>query len=174
MYTFPMSSDFIICRWLESLHYSKCTLPLVYGQEITTRLFNGLIQFVAHPLRFHQRCQSRTNKGPTLRRVVLKRVHSFTHSFQVGGSVESPLHPLHQLVCQTSLYHILHQAVPMYTHGCTVLMGGRSMNRSLDLGMMTNHRLLESTGQSPELSESTEHSSIPVIQIPILHTNREQ
>jgi hypothetical protein len=33
------------------------------------------------------------------------------------------------------------------------------MNRSLDLGMMTNHRLPESTRQSPELSESTEHSS---------------
>jgi hypothetical protein len=36
------------------------------------------------------------------------------------------------------------------------------MNRSVDLGMMTNHRLLESTGQSLELSESTEHSSKPV------------
>jgi hypothetical protein len=28
--------------------------------------------------------------------------------------------------------------------------------------MMTNHMLSESTGQSPELSESTKHSSIPV------------
>jgi hypothetical protein len=28
--------------------------------------------------------------------------------------------------------------------------------------MMTNHRLPESIGQSPELSEYTEHSSIPV------------
>jgi hypothetical protein len=36
------------------------------------------------------------------------------------------------------------------------------MNWSLDLGMMTNHRLPESTGQSSELSESTEHSSKPV------------
>jgi hypothetical protein len=36
------------------------------------------------------------------------------------------------------------------------------MNRSLDLGMMTNHRLPQSTGQSPELSKSTEHSSKPV------------
>jgi hypothetical protein len=32
----------------------------------------------------------------------------------------------------------------------------------LDLGMMTNHRILESTGQSPELSGSTEHSSKPI------------
>jgi hypothetical protein len=30
------------------------------------------------------------------------------------------------------------------------------MNLSLDLGMMTNHRLPKFTGQSPELSESTE------------------
>jgi hypothetical protein len=48
------------------------------------------------------------------------------------------------------------------------------MNWSLDLGMMTNHRLLESTGQSPELLESTEHSFEPSPQIPILHTNSEQ
>jgi hypothetical protein len=27
---------------------------------------------------------------------------------------------------------------------------------------MTNHRLPESTGQSPELTESTEHSSKPI------------
>jgi hypothetical protein len=47
------------------------------------------------------------------------------------------------------------------------------MNRSLDLGMMTNHRLLESIGQSPKLSESIERSSKPVTQISILHTNRE-
>jgi hypothetical protein len=42
------------------------------------------------------------------------------------------------------------------------------MNRSLDLGMMTNHKLSESTGQSPKLSESTEHSSRPVIPNPYL------
>jgi hypothetical protein len=48
------------------------------------------------------------------------------------------------------------------------------MNRSLDLGMMTNERLLESTEQSPKLSESTKHSSKPITQIPILHTTREQ
>jgi hypothetical protein len=36
------------------------------------------------------------------------------------------------------------------------------MNGFLDLGMMTTHRLPESTGQSPELLESTECSSKPV------------
>jgi hypothetical protein len=39
-------------------------------------------------------------------------------------------------------------------------MGGYSMNLSLDLGMMTNHRLSKSTEQSPELSESTCHTSV--------------
>jgi hypothetical protein len=92
---------------------------------------------------------------------------------QSGGSVESPLYPLHRLVCQTSLYHILRQVVPILVHGCTILMGGHSMNRSIDLGMMTNHRLPKSTGQRPELSESTEHSSKPITQIPILHTDKE-
>jgi hypothetical protein len=41
------------------------------------------------------------------------------------------------------------------------------MNQSIDLGMMTNHMLLESTGQSTELSESTERSSKPVNPNPI-------
>jgi hypothetical protein len=36
-----MSSDFITHRRLENLHFAKYTLSLVYGQEITTRLFNG-------------------------------------------------------------------------------------------------------------------------------------
>jgi hypothetical protein len=31
---------------------------------------------------------------------------------QPDGYIESPLYPLHQLVRQTSLYHILRQAVP--------------------------------------------------------------
>jgi hypothetical protein len=35
-----------------------------------------------------------------------------THS-QPGRSIESPLYPLHQLVCQTSLCHILCQTVPI-------------------------------------------------------------
>jgi hypothetical protein len=36
-----MSSDFITRRRLENLHFAKYTLPLVYGQGTTTRLFNG-------------------------------------------------------------------------------------------------------------------------------------
>jgi hypothetical protein len=38
-----MSSDFVTRQRLENLHFAKYTLPLVYGQEITTRLFNDFI-----------------------------------------------------------------------------------------------------------------------------------
>jgi hypothetical protein len=48
------------------------------------------------------------------------------------------------------------------------------MNRSLDLGMMTNKRLSKSIGHSPELSESTERSHKPITQISIFNTNMEQ
>jgi hypothetical protein len=57
----PMSSDFITHRRLENLHFAKYTLSLVYGQEITTRLFNGFISLVTYPLRFHRRCEHRTH-----------------------------------------------------------------------------------------------------------------
>jgi hypothetical protein len=38
-----MSSDFITRQRLENLHSAKYTLPMVYGQEITTRHFNGFL-----------------------------------------------------------------------------------------------------------------------------------
>jgi hypothetical protein len=38
-----MSSDFVTRRRLENLHHAKYTLPLVYVQQITTRLFNSFI-----------------------------------------------------------------------------------------------------------------------------------
>jgi hypothetical protein len=69
--------------------------------------------------------------------VVLRRVHSLTHSFPTRLIPRASLNPHHRLVHQTSLYHILRQVVPMLAHGCIVVMGGRSTNRSLDLGMMT-------------------------------------
>jgi hypothetical protein len=56
-----MSSDFVTRRRLENLHFPKYTLPLVYGQEITTRLFNGFIYLVTYPLRFHRRCEHHTH-----------------------------------------------------------------------------------------------------------------
>jgi hypothetical protein len=40
LYTFSMSTDLVTRQWLKNLHFAKYTLPLVYGQEISTRLFN--------------------------------------------------------------------------------------------------------------------------------------
>jgi hypothetical protein len=48
-----------------------------------------------------------TTKGPLLRRVVLRRVHSLTHSFPTRRIAGASPNLHHQLVCQTSLYHIL-------------------------------------------------------------------
>jgi hypothetical protein len=60
---------------------------------------------------------------------------------------------------KTSPYHILSQAIPIWADGRTVFMGGRSMNRSLDLGMTTNQRLPGATRHSLELLAPTRHSS---------------
>jgi hypothetical protein len=73
---------------------------------------------------------------------------------------------------KTRLYHILRQAVPIYTHGCTVFMGGRSMNQSIDLGMITSHWLPASHQTKPWTVGIAPTSSIPVTPNPIIHTNR--
>jgi hypothetical protein len=53
-------------------------------------------------------------KGPCLRHVVLRRVHSLTHSFPTRRIPrESPLHQHHRLIRQTRFYHILYQVVPI-------------------------------------------------------------
>jgi hypothetical protein len=48
------------------------------------------------------------------------------------------------------------------------------MDRSLDLGMLTTTGFRSPPDKSSELSESTEHGSKSITQIPILHINREQ
>jgi hypothetical protein len=105
--------------------------------DITTRLFNGFPLFAVYPLRFHRRCQSRSPRTPSCAVWFSgESTPSPTHS-QPDRSQEIPLNPHRRLVHQTRFYHILHQAVPIYVHGCTIFMGGHSMNRSLDLGMMS-------------------------------------
>jgi hypothetical protein len=47
---------------------------------------------------------------------------------------------------------------PYRLHGCTIFMGGRSMNRSLDLDMIANQRLSTTTRHSPELLATIRHS----------------
>jgi hypothetical protein len=48
-----------------------------------------------------------TPKGPLLHHVVLRRVHSITHSFPTRRIPRASLNPHHRLTFQTSLYHIL-------------------------------------------------------------------
>jgi hypothetical protein len=88
-----------------------------------------------------------------------------THS-QSGGSQKSPLNVHHRLVRQTRFYHI---------GSWLYCFHGWSLHEPvLRFGYDDYHRLPESTRHSPELLESTERSSKPITQIPILHTNREQ
>jgi hypothetical protein len=113
-----------------------------------------------YPLRFHQRCWLQPNhQGPPL-------VPYGCYPSQIHPHISIQTYPKSYnsirttgWYTKTSLYHILSQAVPIYAHGCTVFMGGRSMNRSLDLGMITIQRLLTPTRHSPELSAPTRHSS---------------
>jgi hypothetical protein len=142
--------------------------------DITTRLFNSSPYFAAYLLRFHRRCQSRSLRVPSCTMLFSGQSTPLPTHSQPDGSQECPLNPHHRLVRQTRLYHILHQVVPIQAHGCTIFMGGHSMNRSLYLGMMST------TGfQSPPNTALNCQNPLNVVlnpspQIPILHTNREQ
>jgi hypothetical protein len=105
--------------------------------DITTRLFNGFPLFAVYPLRFHRRYQSRSPRTPSCAMWFSGESTPLPTHSQLDRSQEIPLNPHRRLVRQTRFYHILHQVVPIYVHGCTIFMGGRSMNWSLDLGMMS-------------------------------------
>jgi hypothetical protein len=92
-------------------------------------------------------------KGPLLRYVVLWRVHSLTHSF-----------PTRRIPREST----------QSAHGCTIFMGGRSMNRSLDLGMMSTTGFRSPPDKAPNCLNPSNADSNPSPQIPILHINREQ
>jgi hypothetical protein len=145
----------------------RCALGYHY------KAFQWLILFVAHPLRFHWRCQSRTTKGPLLHHVIFKRVHSFAHSFPSrwihrestlpappGGTPNKALP--HTMPGRTHIGSWLH-----YFHGWPL---HKQVHR---FGHDDYHRIPESIRQSPELLESTEHSSKPITPNPYSPTNRE-
>jgi hypothetical protein len=107
----------------------------------------------------------RLTKGPLLCRVVLRRVHSFTHSFPTrrirrestvpAPPIGTPNKPLpHTMLGRTHIGSWLN-----YFHGWSLHEPVRRF------GYDNYHMLPESTGQSPELSESTEHSSKPVTKL---------
>jgi hypothetical protein len=84
------------------------------------------------------------HQGPLLHHVVLKRVHSFTHSFpsrRIPRVSTQSVPPVGTPRLDSTIYYI--RSYPYRLYGCTVLIGGHFMNQSLYLGMMTNHRLSE-------------------------------
>jgi hypothetical protein len=62
----------------------------------------------------------------------------------------------------------------MWTHCCTIFMAGRSMNQSIDLGMMTTTGFHSPRDKAPNCQNPLNTVPIPSPQIPILHTNREK
>jgi hypothetical protein len=101
-------------------------------------------------------------KIPLLRHVVLRRVHSLTHSFptrQIPRESTQSTPPI-----DTPNYVLPHNTLGR-TQICSWLycFHGWSLHELvLRFGYDVYHRHLESTGQSPELSESTERNSKPV------------
>jgi hypothetical protein len=125
----------------------------VCARKIATRLFNGHIYLVTYPLRFHHQCEHHTHleaSSCALWVPAIAAVPTPSHGSAIVASPNIPAVLPSQLprttdwYAKTKLHHILCQDVPKYAHGCTVFMGGPSMNRSLDLGMITNHRLAAS------------------------------
>jgi hypothetical protein len=113
-------------------------------------------------------------KGPLLHHWFTRESTPLPTHSQPDGSQESPLNPHHQLIRQTRFYHILHQAVSIWAHGCTVFMGGRSMNRSLDLCMMSTTGFRSPPDKALNCRNPPNAVPNPSSQIPILHINREQ
>jgi hypothetical protein len=111
-------------------------------------------------------------KGPLLHYVVLMRVHYFTYSFptrQIYRESTLPAPPIgmsNKPLPHTTPYRTHVESWLHYFHGWSL------HEPFLRFGYDDYHRLRKSTGQSLELSKSTEHSSNLSPQIPILHTNR--
>jgi hypothetical protein len=127
-----------------------------------------------YPLRFHRRCQSRSPRAPSCAMWFSGESTPLPTHCQPDGSQESPLNPHHLLKRQTRFYHLLHQAVPIWAHGCTIFMGGRSMNWSSDLGMMSTTGFQSPLDKAPNCRNPPNAVPNPSPQILILHINREQ
>jgi hypothetical protein len=126
------------------------------------------------PLRFHRRCQSRSPRAPLLCCVVLRRVHSLTHSFPTR---RIPRESTQSAPPIDTPNYVLPHTTPGRTHIGSLLYYflGWSLNKPvLRFGYDVYHRLPESTGQAPNCRNPPNAVSNPSPQIPILHTNREQ
>jgi hypothetical protein len=103
-----------------------------------------------YPLMFHHQCQQRTDpEAPSCALWVpaVTTIPTLSHGSAIVASpniltaLPSQLPHTTNWYAKTRLYHILCQAVPTYIHGCTISMGGCTVNWFLDLAMITNHRL---------------------------------
>jgi hypothetical protein len=124
-----------LMKWLENLHSAICTLPLVYDQEITTRLFHCFLQLVyAHwgfttrgiipftsidPLLCHVVLRS---KSPCSPHISLPAIPAYNSAFLAP--------PFGTYI--TDLYHLLGQDAPILCSWWHIfILGYRSKNQSL-------------------------------------------
>jgi hypothetical protein len=123
-----------------SVAFPSCSVPTEVSPEVSVQI----------------------TKGPLLCHVVLRRIHSLTHSFPTRripreSTQSAPPIDMPNLV--------LPHTTPSHTHIDSWLycFHGWSLHEPvLRFGYDVYHRLPESPEQSPKLSESTERSSKPV------------
>jgi hypothetical protein len=123
-----------LIKQLKNLHSAICTLPLVYAQEITTRLFHGFLQFV----HFHWAFTARglipfTSRDHLLCLVVLRsNPPNSPHISLLVILVYTQPCSHHHLAGTKLIYHLLGQAVPILS-SCwhKFILGYLSKNRCL-------------------------------------------
>jgi hypothetical protein len=119
-----MSSDFITSRQLENLHFAKYTISFGVWPRDHYKAFQWFPLACSVPTEVSPEVLVQITKGPLLCCVVFRRVQSFIHAF--------PTRRIPRLVSTT--YYA--KSYPYKAHGCTIFMGARAMNQSLDLGMI--------------------------------------
>jgi hypothetical protein len=113
-------------------------------------------------------------KGPLLRHVVLRRVHSLTHTFPTRQipreSTQSalPIDMPNLVLPHTTLGRTHIGSWLYYFHGWSL------HEPVLRFGYDVYHRFSEFTGQAPNCQNPPNAVPNPSPQIPILHTNKEQ
>jgi hypothetical protein len=158
-----MSSDFITCfqatnififaMWVKHIHttfgvrpgdhyktfqwfYLACNIPTEISPPV----------WASHPPRSHLLClmgsshRSFTRTIPRLAIAASPNIPTVCHRNFPAEPVGTPRLDSTTYYAKPYLYK---------AHGCTIFMGVRSINRSLDLGMITNHRLPASHQTKP-------------------------
>jgi hypothetical protein len=151
-------------------HAMQCILYKIYFWKGFSYVLQIDMHFICTPMwtKFYSckkwvlQCQSRSPRAPLLRHVVLRRVHSLTDSFPTR---RIPRESTQSAPPIDTPNKVLPHTTPGHTHIGSWLycFKGWSLHELvLRFGYDVYHRLPESTGQSPELSESTKRSSKPI------------